>query len=158
VRKLGVPGHEELAMGALASGNTLYLNQAIIRSLSLSEEALNTVIKKEQQELDRRETLYRGSRPYPQLKGKTVILVDDGIATGASMHVAIESLYKHHPQAIIVAVPVAALCTCTAMSKQVDAFICPLKPLDFNAVGLWYQDFSQTSDTEVINLLSKAWN
>lgn len=156
VRKLGVPGHEELAMGAIASGNTIIFNDEIVNSLFLSKERIEQVIHNEEQELRRREILYRRNRPFPNLKDKIIILVDDGIATGATMRAAIKGLYKQKPARIIVAVPVAALSTYNEMASLVDQIICPLKPVDFYAVGLWYIDFSQTTDEEVIELLTKA--
>lgn len=158
VRKLGVPGHEELAMGALASGNTLFFNEQILKLLQISKEAINNVIANEQIELERREQAYRRGRPFPDLKGKTIILVDDGIATGATMNAAIDSLRKQQPEKIIVAVPVASLSTCKELKQRVYELICPIKPIDFHAVGLWYQDFSQTSDQEVTDLLDLAQN
>ncbi|KTD61757.1 phosphoribosyltransferase [Legionella spiritensis] len=156
VRKLGVPGHEELAMGALASGGTMIFNEEIINTLFISEDAINQVIQAEENELKRREQIYRGKRPFPDLSNKTIILVDDGIATGATMRAAINGLYKQNPARIIIAVPVAALSTYEEMSVLADSIICPLKPVNFHAVGLWYSDFSQTTDKEVTDLLARA--
>ena len=156
VRKLGVPGHEELAMGAIASGGTILVNESIIRQLRLQQSSIDAVIQSEQEELARREHLYRGNRPFPDLSGKTIILVDDGIATGATMQAAISALRKHKPASIIVAVPVAAYETCQSMAPLVDKLICPLQPINFFAVGLWYEDFSQTTDEEVIDLLERS--
>jgi putative phosphoribosyl transferase len=156
VRKLGVPGYEELAMGALAMGGTIILNEPLIHQLQLDQASINAVLESEQKELVRREHLYRGHHPFPDLLGKTIILVDDGIATGSTMLAAIKALRKYKPAFIIVAVPVAARQTCEEMSNLVDQIICPLKPINFHAVGLWYQNFSQTSDSEVIELLEKA--
>lgn len=156
VRKLGVPGHEELAMGAIASGGTVIFNEEIIQSLFISKEAIERVTQSEEEELKRRELMYRGKRPFPDLKDKIIILVDDGIATGATMRAAIKGLYKREPANIVVAIPVAALSTYEEMSDLVDKIICPLKPVNFYAVGLWYMDFSQTSDAEVSELLAKA--
>ncbi len=153
VRKLGVPEHEELAMGAIASGGTVFVNESIIRELSLKKSSIDVVIQSEQDELARREHVYRGDRPFPDLLGKKVILIDDGIATGATMQAAIIALRKHKPANIIIAVPVAARTTCEAMESQVDRLVCPLQPINFYAVGLWYEHFSQTTDDEVIKLL-----
>ena len=155
VRKLGVPGYEELAMGAVASGGTVFLNEPLVSQLRLEPSSIESVLQTEQKELVRRETLYRGHQPFPLLTNKTIILVDDGIATGSTMRAAIKALSQHKPAAIIIAVPVAASSTCEEMSALVDKIVCPLRPLDFHAVGLWYDDFSQTSDDEVIDLLHK---
>lgn len=156
VRKLGVPEHEEFAMGAIASGGTVLVNESIIKQLRLQQSSIDSVIQSEQDELVRREQVYRRNRPFPDLLGKTIILVDDGIATGATMQVAISALRKHKPANIIVAVPVAAYETCQSMSQLVDQLICPLQPINFFAVGLWYEDFSQTTDEEVIDLLERS--
>ncbi len=156
VRKLGMPGHEEFAMGAITSGDIVIFNDNNPHLLSFSEDQINQVILKEQYELIRREALYRGNHPAPILENKIIILVDDGIATGASMRAAVKALYNQKPKQIIVAVPVAALSTYKEMMPLVDKIICPLKPIDFHAVGLWYVDFSQTTDEEVIDLLEKA--
>lgn len=155
VRKLGFPHHQELAMGAIASGNTVYLNQEIIHDLHVTQETIDDVTHKETLELQRRELLYRGNKPYPSLKDKIVILVDDGIATGASMHAAIQGIYQQKPEKIVVAVPVSAKESAELIAKLVDKLICLSKPTDFYAVGLWYEDFSQTTDGEVTNLLEK---
>jgi len=156
VRKLGVPGHEELAMGAIASGGTVIFNEPLINQLNLEQSSINTVIQVEQKELLRRELLYRGDRPFPKLLGKTIILVDDGIATGSTMFAAIKAIRIHKPASIIIAVPVAARETCEEIINLVDKLICPLQPINFYAVGLWYENFSQTSDREVIELLEKS--
>lgn len=156
VRKLGLPGNEELAIGAIASGGTVFFNEPLISQLNLNHLSVQRVIEQEQKELLRREYLYRGSRPFPNLKEKIVILVDDGIATGASMRAAIEALSKHKPKSIIIAVPVAAYSTYKEMIPLVEKIVCPLKPIDFNAVGLGYKNFPQTSDNEVIELLEKS--
>jgi predicted phosphoribosyltransferase len=153
VRKLGVPGHEELAMGAIATGGTVVFNELLIKQLNLKATAINTVLKSEQKELIRREHLYRGEAPSPNFQGKTIILVDDGIATGFTMRAAINALKKHELESLIIAVPVAALETYKEMCPSVDRFVCPLTPVNLYAVGLWYEDFSQTSDDEVIELL-----
>lgn len=156
VRKLGLPGHEELAMGAIASGGTVFFNERLMSQFNLDRLSIKHVIDKEREELQRREHLYRGSSPFPNLKGKIVILVDDGIATGATMMAAIEAIRNHQPTSIIIAVPVAAYSTCEEMVPLVDKIVCPLKPIDFYAVGLWYENFPQTSDDEVIELLKKS--
>ena len=156
VRKLGVPGHEELAMGAIASGGVAVLNEEIIQALHINQSAIDSILQSEQQELIRREHLYRGNRPFPNITGKTIILVDDGIATGATMKAAIAALQKQKPAAIILAAPVAAQLTYSEMARLVKTVICPLTPLDFHAVGLWYDNFSQTTDEEVVELLDKA--
>jgi putative phosphoribosyl transferase len=156
VRKLGVPGHEELAMGALASGGTVVFNDELINYLQIQKSSIDSVIQPEQKELMRREHLYRGNKPFPHLTGKTIILVDDGIATGSTMKAAIMALQQKQPKEIVVAVPVAALSTCDEISGLVKTLICPLQPVDFHAVGLWYDNFSQTSDEEVIELLEQS--
>lgn len=155
VRKLGVPGHDELAMGAIAMGGTIILNDEIVHQINIPKAAIDEVIKTEEVELKRREDKYRGERPFPKLTNKTIILVDDGIATGATMRAAVQALRKHQPANIIIAVPVAALSTCKEMEQIADKVICPLKPAVFYAVGQWYQNFSQTSDDEVYELLNK---
>lgn len=156
VRKLGVPGHEELAMGAIASGGTPIFNEDIVQSLRLKQSAIDSVLQSEQKELQRREKLYRGNKPPLALEDKTIILVDDGMATGATMRAAIQALELHKPATIIVAVPVAALSTYEELSPLVNKIICPLKPRQFYAVGLWYEQFTQTSDSEVIELMEKS--
>lgn len=154
VRKIGVPGHKELAMGAIAPSSTIILNESIIKGLHVTEEEIAHVKESEQKELARRELTYRGNKPFPDLKNKTVILVDDGIATGASMHAAIVALQKFTPAAIVCAVPVASEEAYQLLSPLVSDFVCPLIPAAFSAVGEWYQDFSQTEDAEVQELLS----
>lgn len=156
VRKLGLPGYEELAMGAIASGGTVFFNEPLMHQLNLDRLAIQHVIEKEQEELQRREYLYRGGSPFPNLKGKIVILVDDGIATGATMKTAIETIRKHEAKSIVIAIPVAAYSTCEEIAPMVETLVCPLKPINFYAVSLWYQNFPQTSDNEVIELLKKS--
>lgn len=156
VRKLGVPGHSELAMGAIAMGNVSVFNEEIVRDLSLTQDEIQVVIEREQAELKRREIAYRDNHVFPPLKNKTIILVDDGIATGATMRVAILSLKKMHPAHLIVAVPVAQKELCDVLQLQVEQFVCPLRPIHFYAVGAWYDDFSQTEDEEVYTLLKQA--
>lgn len=156
VRKLGVPGHEELAMGAIATGGTTIFNEEIIDDLHISQSAIELILQSEREELKRREIRYRDNMPPPNLQGKTVILVDDGIATGATMRAAIKAILQHKPASIILAVPVIALSTYNEMSALVDKIIYSMKPLNFYAVGLWYDDFSQTTDSEVSDLLKES--
>ena len=156
VRKLGVPGHEELAMGAIASGGVRVLNDDVIRSLNLPQAAIERAAESQSQELARREMLYRDGRPFPELQGRIVVLVDDGLATGSSMRAAVQALRQHRPARTIVAVPVAAAETCSALQTEVDEVICALTPAPFYAVGQWYEEFSQTSDDEVRDLLRSS--
>jgi putative phosphoribosyl transferase len=156
VRKLGVPGHEELAMGALGSGGAYVLNYDVVDALHISHREVVRVVERERQELERRERLYRDSRPYPELENKTVILVDDGLATGASMLVAVNALRRMHPAKIIVAVPVAPPETCEMLREHADDAICYETPEPFGGVGAWYEDFSQVTDDEVRALLNQA--
>ncbi len=153
VRKLGVPGQPELAMGAIATGGLAVLNRAVIDELRIPEEVIDRTIEAERQELDRRERAYRGDRPPPQIKNKTVILVDDGLATGASMRAAIAALRLREPAAIVVAVPVAAREVCQQFAREVTEIVCAITPELFYAVGLWYRDFGQVTDEEVRALL-----
>ena len=156
VRKLGVPGHEELAMGAVATGGVRVLNEQIVRALRIPDDVIDAVTMREQEELARRERLYRGDRPLPDVSGRTVILVDDGLATGATMHAAIAALRQQQPARIVVAVPTAAPETCQALRAEVDDVVCAITPEPFYSVGLWYEDFSQTTDDEVRDLLARA--
>jgi predicted phosphoribosyltransferase len=156
VRKIGVPGHAELAMGAIAMGNTRVFNDSIISDLGISQAAIESVIAEEKTELCRRELAYRGNIPFPSLQGKTIILVDDGIATGATIRVAIKALRQLHPASIVVAVPVADKSICDEIEPLVDQLICPMQPHHLYAVGAWYDDFSQTEDDEVYSILKKA--
>jgi putative phosphoribosyl transferase len=156
VRKIGVPGHEELAMGAIATGGVRVLNKEITEAIGISEAAIDALARQEQQELARRERLYRGDRPGPSVSGRAVILVDDGVATGSSMHAAAVALREMHPSKIIVAVPVGAQETCDEFREDVEEVVCVVTPEPFLAVGAWYADFSQTSDEEVRELLQKA--
>ncbi|HIC7356876.1 TPA: phosphoribosyltransferase [Legionella pneumophila] len=157
VRKLGVPGHEELAFGALASNKIKVYNEELLQYLQLSQKDINQVISQEENELARRNRAYRGDKPFPDLKNKIIILVDDGIATGASMRAAVLALRKESPKKIIVAVPVAPEDMNDIMKNVADEYVCLISPLSFNAVGLWYEDFSQTEDEEVLYLLSKSY-
>jgi predicted phosphoribosyltransferase len=156
VRKLGVPGHEELAMGAIASGGVLVLDDGVLRWLGISEEQVQRALARELDELRRREAAYRNGRPLPDLKGKTVIIVDDGLATGASMQAAARAVRRHQPARIVIAVPVASRATCDQFRDDVDEVVCAVTPEPFYAVGNWYEDFSQTSDEEVRELLERA--
>jgi putative phosphoribosyl transferase len=156
VRKLGVPGHEEVALGAIASGGVRVLTDDLIRRLGISTEALEGLVAREEAELRRRETAYRGSRPRVPIAGRTVILVDDGLATGASMKAAVAALRRERPAHIVVAVPVAAAEACDEFRQDVEDVVCAATPEPFMAVGAWYEDFSQTSDTEVRRLLEEA--
>ena len=153
VRKLGVPGYEELAMGAIASGNVSVLNQDVMRALPNSEAILQEVIAREQIELQRREIRYRQDRPVPDLRGRVVILVDDGLATGATMRAGVAALRKQGVAKIVVAVPVGAPETCREIALEVDETVCASMPEYFHGVGQFYEDFSQTSDDEVRELL-----
>ena len=156
VRKLGVPGEEELAMGAIASGGVRVLNDDVVQMLALSEEVINMVAAHEQHELKRRERLYRGDRPAYDVHCRTVILVDDGIATGATMSAAVAAVRHQQPARIIIAIPVAATATCEEFATEVDELVCVSKPETFFAVGFWYEHFSQISDEEVRRLLEQA--
>ena len=156
VRKLGVPGHEELAMGAIASGGVSVFNEEIVQALHIDQASIDKIKQAELEELIRRERLYRGNSPFPDLLGKTIILVDDGIATGSTMKAALRALQQQKPATIIIAVPVAALSMVDEIADLVDVIVCPLRPVNFYAVGLWYDNFSQTTDEEVIELLEKS--
>jgi predicted phosphoribosyltransferase len=156
VRKLGVPGHPELALGAIASGGTRVLNESIVRDLAIPATLIETLTRREQAELERRERLYRGDRAFPDLAGRTVILIDDGLATGATMRAAVEALRARHPARLVVAVPVGAPETCAALESLADEVTCAVTPEPFHAVGLWYDDFDQTTDDEVRMLLDRA--
>jgi putative phosphoribosyl transferase len=155
VRKLGVPGHEELAMGAVASGGVRVINEDVVRSLGIPDAVIDRVASKELIELSRREQAYRGNRPEPDIRGKTIILVDDGLATGSTMRAAVRALRTKQPAKIVVAVPIAAPETCDALAREVDEMVCAVTPEPFYAVGLWYDDFDQTSDDDVRALLAE---
>ncbi|MGZ3608505.1 MAG: phosphoribosyltransferase [Ktedonobacteraceae bacterium] len=156
VQKLGVPGQEELAMGAIATGNVRILNNDVVQFLSIPNELIDKIALNEQHELERRERLYRGDRPAYDISGRTVILVDDGIATGATMHAAVAAIKQRQPSGIIIAVPTAAPSTCDEFAMEVDDLVCVIRPEPFIAVGYWYRQFSQTSDDEVRRLLERA--
>ncbi|PYQ02896.1 MAG: phosphoribosyl transferase [Acidobacteria bacterium] len=156
VRKLGVPGHEEVALGAIASGGVRVMNDELVRRLGISTPALEAVTAREKAELRRRELAYRGSRPREPVEGRTVILVDDGLATGASMKAAVAALRRERPARIVVAVPVAAAEACDEFRADVEDVVCVATPEPFRAVGAWYGDFSQTTDEEVRYLLDEG--
>ncbi len=156
VRKLGVPGHEEFAMGAIASGGAIVLDRAVIQGLGIPLSAVEAAIAREQAELARREQLYRGGRPPLEVTGKTAILIDDGLATGSTMRAAVAGLRERGARRIVVAVPIASPDVCQELSREVDDIVCAATPEPFVAVGLWYDDFEQTSDEEVRQLLQAA--
>jgi predicted phosphoribosyltransferase len=156
VRKLGVPGHEELAMGAIGAGKARYLNDDIVGMLHIPSNVIEQVVEREEKELERREKLYRGDKPPLDIEGRTIILIDDGLATGASMFAALEALRQLHPKRVIVAVPVAPQETVASLTHRVDEAVCLMMPSDFQAVGQWYHRFGQTTDDEVRDLLKAA--
>lgn len=156
VRKLGIPGHEEYAMGAIASGGVCVLNREVMRETGIPESALDAVLEREHRELERREQAYRGRRPALDVRGRTVVVVDDGLATGATMLAAVRALRQREPARLVVAVPVAPPDTCAALRQEADEVVCLRTPEPFHAVGLWYGAFPQTSDEEVQELLAAA--
>lgn len=156
VRKLGVPGYEELAMGAIASGGVRVMNEDVLRITNVSQDKIEAAVKREEKELERRGKAYRDNRPALDLSSKVIILVDDGLATGATMRAAVSALHKKHPRKIIIAVPVAAPETCEDFRSKVDDLVCAMKPAHFHAVGEWYEDFPQNTDEEVKQLLRQA--
>jgi len=156
VRKLGFPGHEEFAMGAIASGGTRVLNEEVFSDYPVPTHLVDAAVKREKVELERREKSYRGSRPHPDLRNKTLVVIDDGLATGSTMRAAVRALRQMNPRAIVVAVPVAARETCNELRAEVDDIICLRTPEPFQAVGLWYENFDQTSDEDVHELLDRA--
>jgi putative phosphoribosyl transferase len=156
VRKLGVPGQEELAMGAIASGGGRVLNREVIEALGIPDRGIDAVAAHEEKELVRRERLYRDDRPPPDVQGRTVILIDDGLATGATMRAAAATLRQEGPARIVVAVPLAAASVCEEFAQEVDEIVCAVTPEPFYAVGLWYEDFSPTTDDEVRELLQRS--
>ena len=156
VRKLGVPGHRELAMGAVASGGVRVLNDDVLRGYAVTPDALDQVTRAEQAEVDRRDVAYRAGRPPITVAGRTAILVDDGLATGATMQAAVRAIRRLAPARVIVAVPVGARESCDALRAIADDVVCPLIPERFAAVGAWYQNFAQTTDEDVRALLAAA--
>jgi predicted phosphoribosyltransferase len=156
VRKLGAPGQEELAMGAIATGGVRVINDEVVRILQIPPRVIDSVAEKETRELARRDRLYRGRRPPPVVSGRTVILVDDGLATGSTMRAAVTALRQQQPKRIVVAVPVAAAQTCREFRDQVEELICCYTPEPFYSVGFWYEDFSNASDEEIRELLERA--
>lgn len=156
VRKLGVPGHEELAMGALASGGVRVLNDEVLEALHIPPDVLEAVARREDAELTRRERAYRGERPFPLIRDRVCILVDDGLATGSTMRAAVAALSLEQPARIVVAVPVAPPETCALLRAEADEVVCLVTPQPFYGVGWWYTDFAQTSDAEVRDLLARA--
>lgn len=156
VRKLGVPGHEELAMGAIASGGTRVLNEDVVHYLQIPSDVIDAVAAEEQRELERREQAYREGRPPPKVKDRIVILIDDGLATGSTMRAAAAALREQDPAKIVVAVPVSPAETCEEFRHEVDEVVCAATPEPFRGVGLWYEDFAQTTDEEVRQLLRRA--
>jgi predicted phosphoribosyltransferase len=156
VRKLGVPGHEEYALGAIATGGVRVVDERVVRATGVTREQLEAVTAAEQRELERRERQYRGDRLPPNVAGRTVVLVDDGLATGSTMRAAVEALRQEGAARVVVAVPIAPPETCDAFRDIADDIVCARTPEPFYAVGLWYEDFSQTSDEEVRELLERA--
>ena len=156
VRKLGVPGQEELAMGAIATGGVRVVNDAVVEELGIAPDVIEAVAAREQEELERRERAYRGERPAPDVSGRVVILVDDGLATGSTMRAAARALRKLGPARIVVAVPVAPREACAALRPEADEVVCAETPESFKGVGRWYDDFSQTTDEEVRALLQAS--
>jgi putative phosphoribosyl transferase len=156
VRKLGAPGHKELAMGAIASGGVVVVNDEVVRALKISPDTVRAEVESEREELMRREAIYRGDRRPLDVRGKIVILIDDGLATGSTMRAAVTALRKKEPARIVVAVPVGAASTCAELQTIADECVCAIAPENFRAVGLWYDDFAQTGDDEVCDLLTRA--
>lgn len=156
VRKLGLPGREELAIGAIASGGIRVLNEDVVGLLNVPEDVINFVTHRELRELKRREQIYRGERPAPEVHDRTVILIDDGLATGASMRAAVAGLRVQRPARIVVAVPTASPEACEDLRPEVDELVCTMSPEPFYGVGRWYEDFRQTKDEEVRALLEEA--
>jgi putative phosphoribosyl transferase len=156
VRKLGVPWQPELAMGAIAGDSVQVLNGDVVTAYNIPPHVIRTVAEREERELKRQQLHYRGDRPFPGLAGKIVILVDDGLATGSTMRAAVRAVQHEKPGTVVVAVPVAAIATCRALRREVNDVICLQTPSEFSAVGLWYDDFSQTTDEEVRHLLEEA--
>jgi putative phosphoribosyl transferase len=156
VRKLGVPGHKELAMGAIANEDIIAINRDVVDWLKIPQQAIERVAEKEKEELARRDRVYRGNRPFPTIRDRTIILVDDGIATGATLRAAILTLQQQQPKKIIVAAPIAPPSVYQSLSDEVDKVVCLLQPDPLNSISLWYENFPQTTDKEVCDLLAKA--
>lgn len=156
VRKLGAPGQPELAMGAIASGGVRVLNDDVVQSLNVTNDAIDRVAQAEQHELERRERLYRGDRAFPRLTDQVVILVDDGLATGSTMRAAVRAVRHHRPSRVVVGVPTGAAETCEEFRNEVDEIVCVIAPEGFQAVGVWYEEFPQVSDEEVRELLARS--
>ncbi len=156
VRKLGVPGHEELAMGAIATGEVVVLNQSVVHSLGISQKAIEQMTERERLELNRRDRAYRGSRPVPDFSQRTIILIDDGIATGSTLRAAISTIKQQQPDRIVVAVPVAPPSVCNELKTEVDDVVCLVTPEELYSISLWYEDFAPTTDEEVRHLLALA--
>ena len=156
VRKLGLPGHEEFGIGAIASGGVRVVDESVLRAYGVDSDTLEQITQRERRELERREHRYRDDRPFPVIQDRVVILVDDGLATGSTMRAAIAALRAERPREIVVAVPVGAPETCSAMSRLADDVVCLMTPEPFYAVGLWYENFDQTDDDEVHDLLERA--
>lgn len=158
VRKLGVPGQEEVAMGAIASGGSAVYNDALLRQLNITEEMIARVVARERDELARRERVYRGERPLPEIAARDVVLVDDGLATGSTMRAAVAAVRRFAPRRTIVAVPVAPVDSVATLEREADEVVCLRTPAPFLGVGRWYRNFAQTSDDEVRDLLTRAWH
>jgi len=156
VRKLGLPGHEEFGIGAIASGGMRVVDESVLRAYGIDHETLERISEREREELERRERLYRDDRPPIDVHGRVVILVDDGLATGSTMRAAVAAIRQSQPREVVVAVPVGAPETCDTLSREVDRLVCLTTPEPFYAVGLWYEDFDQTTDEEVHDLLERA--
>ena len=156
VRKLGAPQQPELAMGAIATGGTLVLNSEVVQALRITREEIEAEVRAEEEELARREAVYRGARPPPEVGERTVILIDDGLATGSTMKVAVQALRQQDPKQIVGAVPIAAPDVCADLGTMADEMVCAATPQPFYAVGLWYADFSPTTDDEIRDLLQRA--
>ena len=156
VRKLGLPGHEEFGIGAIASGGVRVVDESVLRAYGVDPRTLEEIAEREQRELERRERRYRDDRPFPAIQDRVVILVDDGLATGSTMRAAVAALRAEGPREIVVAVPVGAPETCSAMARLADDVVCLMTPEPFYAVGLWYENFDQTDDAEVHDLLERA--
>lgn len=155
VRKLGVPGHQELAMGAISTGGVRVINDNVVDWLRINQQTIDAVATIEARELERRNLIYRGDRPLPKITDRTIILVDDGIATGATIRAAIATIKQQQPRELVLAVPVAGVSTCEELATAVDKVVCVLMPENLYAIGIWYENFAQTSDAEVCELLTQ---